>query len=145
MRLESVVIITLPECGAKVQHEKHVLRHGFLHLCRTKCEGWDIGQWMQYQQIMNERELRAQQTLYKKQPKHYPGPQHKHNMFLSQWWTTEHELVFICDWRTAGCKFEHRISRGLWQRQTINGLRARLARQAVAPLFKAIRERAEDE
>lgn len=122
--------VILLECDDALPHEAHSWRDGFLGRHKNSCKGITPEQFDIY--------------MDRKWPKPY-NPKHKHKMFLSRLWTTENCMVFICDFRSAGCKKKYTISRGLWKRQTIRGYRERMARLAVTPLFQAIRERVEDD
>ncbi|QFG09778.1 hypothetical protein PBI_SHIBA_72 [Arthrobacter phage Shiba] len=105
--MEPVVIITVPVCGAKEIHNKHVLRHGFLHLRRLKCEGWSVKQFKEYQRMMYERDIRATQTLYKK---------HKHSFkFLG---AEEGQLTFVC--KSPKCGTYCHWSRWIFDYRTLN-------------------------
>lgn len=112
--------VILMECDNTLPHKTHSWRERFRkHTCKgVTPEQFDI-------------------YMERKWPTPY-NPNHKHKMFLSRWWTTGDQMVFICDYSSAGCRENYTISRGLWKRQTIKGYRERMARLAVSPLFRAI-------
>lgn len=121
-------VVILPACGRYHVHGKHSWRHGFLHLFKITCEGFNL-----YQHIKFE-DVRKKQWTYLYQQ----NDGHKHKMFLSRSLTTDSVLVFICDAHTIGCNFRRDITRGLWNRQTINGYRMRMARLSCEVLFEEI-------
>lgn len=94
--MEPVVIITVPACGVKAMHKKHVLRHGFLHLRRTKCEGWTYDQWNQYLKMLTERDLRAVRSLSldKKETPHKHRLEYKPSQ--KHLWVNPFRYVWVC-------------------------------------------------
>ena len=90
--MEPVVIITVPACGVKEVHNKHTLRHGFLHLRRVKCEGWTVDEWDKYSDMETERLARYYETFAPKPHKHRLEykPSQKHL------WVNPFRYVWVC-------------------------------------------------
>lgn len=103
--MESVVI--LPVCSRRDVHSAHSWRHGFLHLRKMRCDGFSYLAASAYRRMMDERELRAQQTLYKK---------HKHSFKFIK--AEEGLLTFQC--RNPKCQTYCHWTRWVYDFRTLN-------------------------
>lgn len=103
----------MAECGVQTPHEPHSWREGFLWHSKKSCKGMTHIEAVAVQDELLRRvsQVNPNQKKTDRGVVYAKDKPHRHRFFLSQWWTTEEELVFICDAHPMGCKVEHRFDR----------------------------------